>query len=1190
MAPAPGPASPLEPPSPSPSRFMHSIHAPASPPPTPSPAPPDYSSLIHSLQTRRPRQAAPSAVPPDLEADLKLAAQIGQSLLQEKTALQARLETSEKANGKLVDRLARAVKEKESLERRLEETVSSLEQSESSNRTLLSSLETERKTISRLSHDSGKLVATAKSLKALQQQHADSLQELESERRRADGAEAKARKMGERVRELEERLGKAIQDLEEMRQDKVLKESKRGENQTGLQEVKARHQARLASSSQATAHARAILGSGSPTPGGSHADNPEAKELLKMVETLVEENQLLRSESMELHGLLEKEREEIEASRSRLAEEAEIQEEDEELADDGRDLRGETDHFATHSRAASIASMSSFGDVQQPVRRGGPRRPGPISSQSTGLIGTNARMPVRRGHGRRAMSMDVTPQLCTVIPIGSAPNSPQPDRPHYSPFARPASIFSNDATDDPNADTASIASSSVPLSRSTRRQRPLSLSLGPSVFPLVPEDEDQTDRPISPFTRQAPFAHRRRSSQMSGGAVSLNGLGISSPLLDGSQFRSPRLSRGPAELVDATTQTTPPATPPRPRTPLPRTEVDIHSSSTAFSDPQAQLLRDISASPSSQHSSLHAPIPPATSEIRTAALGQLIDHVSKLLVRVQAADIATQEKRLRKQQLAGDVRFLAHANLKDLVNDIDSVRHHFRRVVEQERATQTRQTSLAASASATAASADTSLVTRRDFVSLVKLLRDLLFEASRLRMLVNRVQLEPGLAEKLKELDVPNAFEAVEPQGANGKGAAATATTAAGLLAPLSRLFGGVVGHDEAPSLSHHASTAQFRPPPTKRGGSGTVSTATATVNVEFGGGAVRQAQAAETSTTSPSTAAAATRSGTTRVTGSSHVRRDLSSIFAGAASTSRATASTATSSDLWWPTPSSASASSFSQIGAPAGRLASAATAASSYIPFGRLLSSYRPAMSSTTNAVLDSIPHAPSHPPASATNEEGGFEPPPTLLERQLRPRGLSDSSIRSTFLSYANPHHRLVTATGPALSSEPVTIPVVVAPEPSFSADPSSPLSASASPAAAISALRQTLLEDALDPTPGRSVSRRPSAANLRSKSSSAQLRESLNTAVPVLSTSTGTTDSSVTLLDHQQPTVKISEPIGIVGQAATGGGGAAGLIGTVVSSAFGSLAASAGIEAGGRRVGGHAGGDRVAESWKERSRLV
>lgn len=262
-----------------------------------------------------------------------------------------------------------------------------------------------------------------------------------------------------------------------------------------------------------------------------------------------------------------------------------------------------------------------------------------------------------------------SPSRAQVIPIGSAPNSPQPERLHYSPSTRPASVFSNDAMDDPQADTASIASNSAPFSRTTRRQRPLSLSLGPSVFPLVPEDEDQSDRPISPFTRQSGFMHRRRSSQMSGGAVSLNGLGISSPLMDSSQSRSPRMSRAPAELVDATTQTTPPATPPRSRTPRSRTEGDKEPSVSAFHDSHAQLLRDISASPSSQHSLLHAPASATvtTSETRTAALGQLIEHVSKLLVRVQAADIATQEKRLRKQQLAGDVRFLAQANLKDLV-------------------------------------------------------------------------------------------------------------------------------------------------------------------------------------------------------------------------------------------------------------------------------------------------------------------------------------------------------------------------------------------------------------------------------------------------------------------------------------------------------------------------------------------
>ena len=58
----------------------------------------------------------------------------------------------------------------------------------------------------------------------------------------------------------------------------------------------------------------------------------------------------------------------------------------------------------------------------------------------------------------------------------------------------------------------------------------------------------------------------------------------------------------------------------------------------------------------------------ANTETRTAALAQLIEYGVKLLARVQAADIATQEKRLRKQNLPGDVKHLAQANIKELVS------------------------------------------------------------------------------------------------------------------------------------------------------------------------------------------------------------------------------------------------------------------------------------------------------------------------------------------------------------------------------------------------------------------------------------------------------------------------------------------------------------------------------------------
>jgi hypothetical protein len=58
-----------------------------------------------------------SAVPQDLEADLRLAAELGQGLLREKTVLQQRLEAAEKGQQKLLDRLTSSVKENSQLQR-----------------------------------------------------------------------------------------------------------------------------------------------------------------------------------------------------------------------------------------------------------------------------------------------------------------------------------------------------------------------------------------------------------------------------------------------------------------------------------------------------------------------------------------------------------------------------------------------------------------------------------------------------------------------------------------------------------------------------------------------------------------------------------------------------------------------------------------------------------------------------------------------------------------------------------------------------------------------------------------------------------------------------------------------------------------------------------------------------------------
>ncbi|GAA6059166.1 hypothetical protein JCM10212_005511 [Sporobolomyces blumeae] len=1143
MAPTPGPSPPVSPTLTSSTSSISTPH-----PPLP---PQDYGRIVHSIHRRSiERGLSENASMPwgskgdagggspdarggeggSFEADLRLAAEIGQALLKEKTALQQRLESVERANQKLLDRLSTSVRENAQLQRRLEETVGNLEQADSSNRALLVSLEEDRKTISRLSADSGKLVATTATLKDLQRSYDDVRQELVSERKRSSAAEAKAKKIESRANELEDRMKIAIADLEEMRQDKVLRSRKSGD-------ALAKARAKYARNSDDERSGPSI----SASTAADTKDNIETTELLKLVENLVTENNLLRSESMELHGLLESTREEQLDHRSPLVSQEVVPEEDE---DDVRRAENDEDdtpapfaqrrlsmlsagsvppesitspslshsgfEFEPHRTPLSPNSLlyqrtggaspfsSQTSELNRPfrsdddsasmatrlptgVRRSNSQRgcrPPPASSHSTGML-SGGKLPFGRGrgHNRRSLSMDISSSMpagqgpSPLVEPESAPTSPNPN---YSPSTRPASIFSN-ASEDPD--------SSI---RPRRHHRPLSLSLGPSLFPDVPEDDSA--RPLSPFTRSQ--GHRRRSShtplpvsESLGSAPS--GLSLSSPpKVHMDSTRRPPRERAPA-TSDCGTQTSPPASPrANPYSPLPSVSGPFSTASTPHRSPHStDYGRSPSLSPkpaaSRSHTSVsdvseerlfeaHSATPGSTPfDQRTAALGQLTEHVVKLLARLQAADVATQSKRLAKQNLpGGDVKHVASANLKDLVHEVDSMRDRFRRVLEQERAAVVRDPSNHALLHGAE-----SLVSRREFVALVKLLRDLLFEASRLRSLVNRVQLDPSLASRLAELD--------DAQSVDDEISARPSIKNGGLLAPLSRLFGATLSPGEHPTLSNRSSSAQLRAS-VKRGGSSAVSSAT--VNVEFGQGAVR---ASSTDPTPPRDQPAAMRP--------APPRRDLSSIFAG--STTRTTA------DPWVVLPAStdATAPTASRPMAPVRTpgLVSAASTASSYLPFGRMLASYRPAMSSTTNAVLDSIPHAPRD---NASTDE----PAPTLLERQLRPRGLSDSSIRSSFLAHgvANPHHRVLTPATLALSSEPTRIstPVVVADASSRASSPAPESSVKSSGGlGAISALKQQLNTDdgLLSASSGSeshgSISRRTSMAKLRAKPSQSRLRE-------------------------------------------------------------------------------------------------
>ena len=79
--------------------------------------------VVGDLATSPPATATTAS---QIEQDLHLAAQIGQTLLNEKAALQAKLEQSERANQKLLERLGTAVKENNKLEKVRSRGVSSL--------------------------------------------------------------------------------------------------------------------------------------------------------------------------------------------------------------------------------------------------------------------------------------------------------------------------------------------------------------------------------------------------------------------------------------------------------------------------------------------------------------------------------------------------------------------------------------------------------------------------------------------------------------------------------------------------------------------------------------------------------------------------------------------------------------------------------------------------------------------------------------------------------------------------------------------------------------------------------------------------------------------------------------------------------------------------------------------------------
>ncbi|CEH12369.1 hypothetical protein CBOM_00358 [Ceraceosorus bombacis] len=142
--------------------------------------------------------------------------------------------------------------------------------------------------------------------------------------------------------------------------------------------------------------------------------------------------------------------------------------------------------------------------------------------------------------------------------------------------------------------------------------------------------------------------------------------------------------------------------------------------------------------------------PPKTRDNRTAQLSVLLDHIQRIFTRLSSADVDTLARRLQRQHLKGDVGHLARTTVNGILREVEGLRDHFRKLIEAEARGNANGKDDASSMDSGARDRDSeSLLARKEFFVLLKLFRDLFTEMARLRNAVNEVHLQPQNAARI---------------------------------------------------------------------------------------------------------------------------------------------------------------------------------------------------------------------------------------------------------------------------------------------------------------------------------------------------------------------------------------------------------------------------------------------------------
>ena len=340
-----------------------------------------------------------------------------------------------------------------------------------------------------------------------------------------------------------------------------------------------------------------------------------------------------------------------------------------------------------------------------------------------------------------------------------------------------------------------------------------------------------------------------------------------------------------------------------------------------------------------------------------------------LLHRMIHADALTLTNRLKRQHLRGaDIKHLSRTTVGNILSDVSHLRAQHRMWLEDEKIT--------------------TLCTRKDLRGLFKLIKEVLEEMGQMRVTLNDVILEPTIAVKVSEMAMdPAKAEAMEKERkVIGVGLGAS------WMAPFSKLFGSST-HDASPLPP----TTRTPPLPTSRGHGNTrvsrlvpktvpaLAASATTVNVEFSGIGAGKSVTSVFSAHSDNEGAHG-RLPLPHPSALTQTNASVMGIFAGAPHPDD-------TSDPWVVLPRAPRRVQSQSV------FLTAVPAETGTATIGR--SAVRKRKPSQLSRGVDAILVAPSVSPRSMEHSEADDIPGP-LLERTLRRRGLSDSSIHSTFMN--------------------------------------------------------------------------------------------------------------------------------------------------------------------------------------------